>query len=75
MKYINDRPQVYGMTLKYSTPATYVEAVHSHNLTWDVKTDDFFPYADRFDLLDFFQQKNYQIIAPTKHSNDHNLAI
>ena len=30
----------------YSTPTHYVEAVHAANLTWEVKTDDFFPYAD-----------------------------
>ena len=32
--------------LFYSTPTRYIEAVHSANLTWQVKTDDFFPYAD-----------------------------
>jgi hypothetical protein len=30
----------------YSTPSQYVAAVHAANLTWSVKTDDFFPYAD-----------------------------
>ena len=29
----------------YSTPTRYMEAVHNANLTWEVKTDDFFPYA------------------------------
>jgi lysosomal alpha-mannosidase len=32
--------------LFYSTPTRYLEAVHAANLTWDVKTDDFFPYAN-----------------------------
>ena len=32
--------------LFYSTPTRYLEAVHAANLTWEVKTDDFFPYAD-----------------------------
>ena len=32
--------------LFYSTPTRYVEAVHAAGLTWEVKTDDFFPYAD-----------------------------
>ena len=32
--------------LFYSTPTRYVEAIHAANLTWEVKTDDFFPYAD-----------------------------
>jgi hypothetical protein len=27
----------------YSTPSFYVDAVHAANLTWTVKTDDFFP--------------------------------
>ncbi|EDO37584.1 predicted protein [Nematostella vectensis] len=30
----------------YSTPTTYLEALHAANLTWGLKTDDFFPYAD-----------------------------
>lgn len=31
----------------YSTPAEYVAAKMSYaNVTWPVKTDDFFPYAD-----------------------------
>ena len=30
----------------YSTPTRYVEAIHAANLTWEVKTDDFFPYAN-----------------------------
>jgi hypothetical protein len=31
----------------YSTPAQYVEAKASYdNVSWPVKTDDFFPYAD-----------------------------
>ena len=36
----------YDMTLLYSTPEEYLEAVHSLNTTWPLKTDDFFPYAD-----------------------------
>ncbi|XP_065910012.1 lysosomal alpha-mannosidase-like [Dysidea avara] len=30
----------------YSTPSRYVDAIHQANMTWEVKTDDFFPYAD-----------------------------
>ena len=30
----------------YSTPAAYVDAKHSFNASWPLKTDDFFPYAD-----------------------------
>ena len=31
----------------YSTPTLYTKSVNIANLTWTVKTDDFFPYADR----------------------------
>ncbi|XP_074275158.1 alpha-mannosidase At3g26720-like isoform X2 [Silene latifolia] len=31
----------------YSTPSLYTDAKHAANETWPVKTDDFFPYADR----------------------------
>lgn len=30
----------------YSTPSAYVAAKQASNITWSVKTDDFFPYAD-----------------------------
>ncbi|KAJ8283245.1 hypothetical protein COCON_G00020950 [Conger conger] len=30
----------------YSTPSCYLQELHRANLTWSVKTDDFFPYAD-----------------------------
>ncbi|GAB6024396.1 hypothetical protein CHUAL_009562 [Chamberlinius hualienensis] len=29
----------------YSTPTCYLQALHSTNSTWTVKSDDFFPYA------------------------------
>jgi len=45
MDYINTH-QEYGMELIYSTPSIYMEAVHEKNLTWSVKTGDFFPYND-----------------------------
>ena len=31
---------------QYSTPSLYVEAKNAEGLTWSVKTDDIFPYAD-----------------------------
>ena len=31
----------------YSTPSKYLDAVNSAGLEWELKTDDFFPYADR----------------------------
>ena len=30
---------------RYSTPSEYISAVHSHDLVWPSKTDDFFPYG------------------------------
>ncbi|XP_055477049.1 lysosomal alpha-mannosidase isoform X2 [Psammomys obesus] len=30
----------------YSTPSCYLQELHKANLTWSVKEDDFFPYAD-----------------------------
>ncbi|KAJ7563275.1 hypothetical protein O6H91_03G104000 [Diphasiastrum complanatum] len=30
----------------YSTPSIYVDANHAENVTWPLKLDDFFPYAD-----------------------------
>jgi len=30
----------------YSTPTIYTNAKHAANLTWSVKNDDYFPYAD-----------------------------
>ena len=30
----------------YSNPTTYTKAKHEEKLTWPLKTDDFFPYAD-----------------------------
>ncbi|XP_053319845.1 lysosomal alpha-mannosidase [Spea bombifrons] len=30
----------------YSTPSCYLNALHRANLTWPMKMDDFFPYAD-----------------------------
>jgi len=37
------------VTARYSTPSEYVEAKHAANLTWTLKTDDIFPYADGAD--------------------------
>jgi hypothetical protein len=46
MKYINSHPERYNAYMFYSTPSIYVRAVHSYNLTWSLKKDDFLPYAD-----------------------------
>lgn len=44
--YINARPQQFNMTLFYSTPVDYVDALYATGQVWPLKTDDFFPYAD-----------------------------
>ena len=35
------------MKILYSTPSQYIKAIHAEKATYPVKTDDFFPYADR----------------------------
>ena len=32
--------------LMYSSPSRYLKAVNEADLSWTVKSDDFFPYAD-----------------------------
>ncbi len=46
--YVNQR-QSNGSKINifYSTPACYLNSLFKANLTWPVKTDDFFPYAHR----------------------------
>ncbi|KAM9792306.1 lysosomal alpha-mannosidase [Neosynchiropus ocellatus] len=41
-----------GVNVLYSTPSCYLQELHRANLTWALKTDDFFPYAD--DAHDFW---------------------
>jgi alpha-mannosidase len=35
-----------NVTLLYSTPGMYLDTLKAQNLTWPVKYDDMFPYAD-----------------------------
>jgi len=35
-----------NITTLYSTPEAYIDALYSQNITWPVKYDDMFPYAD-----------------------------
>ena len=35
------------VNLQYSTPETFIKAVHAQNITWASKTTDMFPYADK----------------------------
>ncbi|KAL9966329.1 hypothetical protein ACROYT_G024383 [Oculina patagonica] len=43
IKYVNADGRVNAF---YSTPTTYLDALYKANQTWELKTDDFFPYAD-----------------------------
>ncbi|AWP05172.1 putative lysosomal alpha-mannosidase [Scophthalmus maximus] len=47
IRYVNAR-QGNGsrVNVVYSTPSCYLQELHRANLTWALKTDDFFPYAD-----------------------------
>eukprot|EP00268_Persea_americana_P056668 TRINITY_DN6711_c0_g2_i1.p1 TRINITY_DN6711_c0_g2~~TRINITY_DN6711_c0_g2_i1.p1 ORF type:complete len:1015 (-),score=152.71 TRINITY_DN6711_c0_g2_i1:139-3183(-) len=42
--YVNKDGRVNAL---YSTPSIYTDAKHAANEPWPLKTDDFFPYADR----------------------------
>lgn len=45
IEYINNKyPNV---TLLYSTPGQYIDALYSANISWPTKYDDMFPYADK----------------------------
>ncbi|XP_031277259.1 probable alpha-mannosidase At5g13980 [Pistacia vera] len=42
--YVNQDGRVNAL---YSTPSIYTDAKHAANEAWPLKTDDYFPYADR----------------------------
>ncbi|KAJ8263830.1 hypothetical protein GJAV_G00141780, partial [Gymnothorax javanicus] len=47
IRYVNAKQsQGSKVNVLYSTPSCYLQELHRANLTWSVKTDDFFPYAD-----------------------------
>ena len=43
MKYVNEKNS--SINVFYSTPTCYLKALHEANITWNTKTDDFFPYS------------------------------
>ncbi|KAJ8001680.1 hypothetical protein DPEC_G00171970 [Dallia pectoralis] len=47
IRYVNQK-QSNGsrVNVLYSTPSCYLQELHRANLTWTLKRDDFFPYAD-----------------------------
>ena len=38
--------KINNITLRYSTPGEYLDALIAQNITWPTKYDDMFPYAD-----------------------------
>ncbi|ETO19503.1 hypothetical protein RFI_17727, partial [Reticulomyxa filosa] len=45
IKYVNSNA-TYNATMIYSTLAEYVSVVNALNLSWNLETNDFYPYAD-----------------------------
>uniref|UniRef100_A0A4W5MNW7 Alpha-mannosidase n=1 Tax=Hucho hucho TaxID=62062 RepID=A0A4W5MNW7_9TELE len=47
IRYVNqNQSNGSGVNVLYSTPSCYLQELHRANLTWPLKGDDFFPYAD-----------------------------
>ena len=46
IKGANARFDQHGVKMMFSTPSTYLKAVNQQNLTFPMKSDDFFPYRD-----------------------------
>ncbi|KAL1005722.1 hypothetical protein UPYG_G00063150 [Umbra pygmaea] len=47
IRYVNQKQgDGSSVNVLYSTPSCYLQEIHRANLTWTVKEDDFFPYAD-----------------------------
>eukprot|EP01112_Ceratiomyxa_fruticulosa_P004317 TRINITY_DN1480_c0_g1_i3.p1 TRINITY_DN1480_c0_g1~~TRINITY_DN1480_c0_g1_i3.p1 ORF type:complete len:1026 (+),score=222.23 TRINITY_DN1480_c0_g1_i3:180-3257(+) len=46
INYIMNNFEKYNVNIFYSTPSIYIDAVNKANLSWELKLDDFFPYAD-----------------------------
>ena len=45
--YVNLKSNQSKVNLFYSTPSCYLFALNKANVTWTIKSDDFFPYAHR----------------------------
>ena len=45
IKYINSREE-FGVKIIYSTPDEYIAAIQKEKVSYPIKNDDFFPYAD-----------------------------
>lgn len=51
IEYVNANAATYNVSVFYSTPSTYVAAVHALSLTWEQNNFDFFPYSDTPDAF------------------------
>uniref|UniRef100_A0A8B9SXJ0 Alpha-mannosidase n=1 Tax=Anas platyrhynchos TaxID=8839 RepID=A0A8B9SXJ0_ANAPL len=46
LDYINKHSDEFGVTVQYATVSDYFQAVHSKNLTWEIRdSQDFLPYS------------------------------
>lgn len=50
MAAVNSLQAQEGVNVIYSTPSCYLKALHESNFLWPEKNDDFFPYADDWDV-------------------------
>jgi hypothetical protein len=47
IKYFNENTgKTFNITLVYSTPSMYIDALKKDNVTWPTKYDDMFPYIE-----------------------------
>eukprot|EP00038_Savillea_parva_P019125 m.26584 g.26584 ORF g.26584 m.26584 type:complete len:1203 (-) comp4326_c0_seq1:85-3693(-) len=45
MAHVNANPSLYPMSMKWSTPGTYLDTMHAKATSWPLKVDDFESYA------------------------------
>lgn len=45
IEYVNAHESEYHVHMQYAVLSDYIKAVHEHDKKWDIKRDDFFPYA------------------------------
>ncbi|XP_033115581.1 lysosomal alpha-mannosidase-like [Anneissia japonica] len=46
IKYVNAKTNSTNIHLLYSNPSCYVKSLNDAGVTWETKSDDFFPYGD-----------------------------
>jgi len=64
-----------NMTMMYSTPSRYLDAIIAANETWPTKYDDMFPYAsDPNDYWTGFYTSRANLKSYVRRGQHHNLA-